>query len=70
MAARKVNRPAGGSGTLKARGHKPVLFGVSPDEHQTLRQAAAACGLPMSHFAKDATLAAAEKIMEKIRRGG
>ena len=61
---RSPARPASGGKRLTASGRKPVLLGLTPEQHATLKAAAQKDGRPMTQFALRAALAAAEKILE------
>ena len=66
MAAGKVKKRISGGGQLARSGKKPVLLGLTEEQHATLRDAAAADGRPMTQFLVFHGLAAAKKILEKI----
>jgi len=52
----------------KDNGLKPILVATSKDEHQKIRVAAAAEGVPMSHFLLLHGLTAAKKILENMAK--
>jgi hypothetical protein len=55
----RTRKPApsrGGSDTARRLGLKPLLVWLTPAEHRQVRLAAAAEGIPMSHFAKNTML--------------
>ncbi len=57
-------RPSGGA-QLALSGKRPVLIGLTPAQHQKIRDAADADGRPMTQFLTYHGLVAAEKILKK-----
>lgn len=53
-----------GGARMMAKGYKPVLLQLTPDQHELIRQAAVADNRPMAQFAKLAALEAAKRFLE------
>jgi hypothetical protein len=61
----KKRKPAGqesGGRRLGKYGKRPVLLGLRPAEHESIRAAAVAVGKPMTEFITSAALRAAEEL--------
>lgn len=57
---------ASGGSRLKASGKRPMLLGLTPEQHARIAEAAAVGGEPMSAVATRGALREAEKILRKI----
>jgi uncharacterized protein (DUF1778 family) len=58
----KKKRPSGGS-VLMTSGKKPLLLGLTPEQHAMIQAAAAKLDLPMTQFVIRQALEAAQKII-------
>ena len=56
----------GGSESMRRAGRKPLLIGLTPNEHQQIRTAAAFIGVSMGELLRRHGLRAAQKILAKI----
>lgn len=57
-------RESGGARML-ASGKKPIMIGLTHDEHDMVRQAADLVGRPMAQLAKFVLMSEAKRILEK-----
>lgn len=67
MTAKKKPTPkrASGGARMLAIGKKPIMIGLTADEHDLVRQAADLVGRPMAQLAKYVLLSEAKNILEK-----
>lgn len=63
--AKKRTKQASGGARLKASGKRPVLLGLSSDDHAKLLAAAESEHRPLTQFLVHHGLVAAEKILNK-----
>lgn len=62
----KSAKPASGGARLIASGRRPVLLGLTADQHATIETAAKAERRPVTQFLLHHGLAAAEKILGNL----
>ena len=64
-----MKKPAqlSGGARLTASGKKPMLLGLTPEQHEEIRLASAAEGRPMAQYAVFHLGLAAKKTLQKMR---
>lgn len=65
----RAKRPSGGA-SMTAAGKLPVQLWFTPEELDTLREAAKADGRPVTQFLSHLGLVGAKKILGKIAKSG
>ena len=60
---RKKKAPISGGARLMAAGYKPVILGLTPDQHEKIQAAALADNRKMTQFLVHHGIRAAEKIL-------
>lgn len=65
--AKPKKQRSGGAGLIAA-GKKPLLLGLTPEQHELIRQAAELDGRYMTQFVLHNTLIAAKTILEKKQK--
>jgi len=63
----KTKRQASGGARLVSSGKRPVLLGLTPEQHERLSAAAESEGRPLTQFLAFHGLKAAESILRKTK---